>query len=276
MSDSTQLLPNGTQPASIATALSTEQFGAAPRDEAGTPAVLRPEDVRRQASLFRSARPESVIKWALTMFPGKTVLTASFGAGGVVLAHILSRIDRRVPVVFLDTRLHFRETYAFKNQFAARYGLSLLELTPLKDPGPLYETDPDRCCTLRKVEPLRRAIAGYDAWITAVRRDQADTRKAIEVLEYHEVDDGRPIVKVFPLAHWSQADVWRYIRENDLPHHPLLDQGYTSIGCWPCTRPTLPGEHQRAGRWSGKGKTECGLHTFTTKHAAAMTGRNHD
>ena len=108
------------------------------------------------------------------------------------------------------------------------------------------------------------ALAGFDAWISAVRQDQSDSRSATELLEYHEVA-GRPIVKVFPLAHWSRADVWDYIRENDVPYHPLLDQGYTSIGCWPCTRPTPPGEPERAGRWRGTGKTECGLHTFTVK-----------
>jgi phosphoadenosine phosphosulfate reductase len=182
----------------------------------------------------------------------------------VVLAHLISRIDRSVPVIFLDTRFHFRETYEFKRRFAQRYGLNLVELKPLTDPGPLYKTDPDRCCFIRKVEPLERAIVAFDAWISAVRQDQSETRRATELVEYHEVND-HPIVKVFPLARWSRADVWRYIRENGVPYHPLLDQGYTSIGCWPCTRPTAPGEAERAGRWSGSGKTECGLHTFTAK-----------
>jgi len=110
------------------------------------------------------------------------------------------------------------------------------------------------------------------AWISAARQDQSATRSATELLEYHEIA-GRPILKVFPLARWSRADVWRYIRENGIPYHPLLDQGYTSIGCWPCTRPTAPGEPERAGRWSGTGKTECGLHTFTVKREAdAVSG----
>jgi phosphoadenosine phosphosulfate reductase len=170
-------------------------------------------------------------------------------------------------VIFLDTRFHFPETYAFKQRFVEQYGLNLVELTPLTDPGPLYKTDPDRCCFIRKVEPLERAMVGFDALISAVRQDQSDSRAATEVVEYHEVA-GRPIVKVFPLARWSRADVWRYIRENGVPYHPLLDQGYSSIGCWPCTRPTAPGEGERAGRWSGMGKTECGLHTFTTKREA--------
>ena len=223
--------------------------------------------IRERATTLSGADPATMLVWVVETFPGKAALTVSFGGGGVVLAHLISRIDRSVPVIFLDTRFHFPETYAFKQRFVEQYGLNLVELTPLTDPGPLYKTDPDRCCFIRKVEPLERAMVGFDAWISAVRQDQSDSRAATEVVEYHEVA-GRPIVKVFPLARWSRADVWRYIRENGVPYHPLLDQGYSSIGCWPCTRPTAPGEAERAGRWSGMGKTECGLHTFTTKREA--------
>lgn len=226
--------------------------------------MISAAEVRRLADGFRGADPEALVAWAIESFPERAALTLSFGGGGVVLAHMISRIDKRVPVIFLDTGCHFPETLAFKEQFAAQYALNLIEVQPAMDPGPLYRTDPDRCCAIRKVEPMERAIAGYDAWISGLRRDQGDTRRSLELLEYHELD-GRPIVKVFPLAEWRHADVWRYIREHGVPSHPLLDRGYTSIGCWPCTRPTLPGEPERAGRWSGTGKTECGLHTFTTK-----------
>ncbi len=226
--------------------------------------MLSPVEVRRRAATFRGASPETIVAWTLQTFPHRTALTVSFGGGGVVLAHIVSRLDRSVPVLFLDTGFHFPETYAFKKSFAARYGLNVVELHPLTDPGPLYQTDPDRCCWMRKVEPLQRALAEFDAWISAVRQDQSVTRTEAELLEYHELD-GRLIIKVFPLAHWTQEDMWRYVRQHDVPYHPLLDQGYTSIGCWPCTRPTRPGEPERAGRWSGTGKTECGLHTFTTR-----------
>lgn len=229
--------------------------------------MLSAVQVRDRATALSGADPATTLAWAVETFPGKVALTVSFGGSGVVLAHLISRIDRTVPVIFLDTRFHFRETYAFKQRFAEQYCLNLVELTPLTDPGPLYQTDPDRCCFIRKVEPLERALVGFDAWISAVRQDQSASRAAIEVVEYHEVG-GRPIVKVFPLARWSQADVWRYIREHGVLYHPLLDQGYTSIGCWPCTRPTAPGEAERAGRWSGTGKTECGLHTFTVKREA--------
>ena len=230
--------------------------------------MLSAAQVREHAATLRGADPERTLAWAVEMFPGKAALTVSFGGGGVVLAHLLSRIDGTVPVLFLDTRFHFPETYAFKRRFVEQYGLNLVELEPLTEPGPLYQTDPDRCCFIRKVEPLARALVGYDAWISAVRQDQSDSRAATELLEYHEVG-GRPIVKVFPLAHWSRADVWDYIRDNGVPYHPLLDKGYTSIGCWPCTRPTARGEAEREGRWSGMGKTECGLHTFTVKRGEA-------
>ncbi|HYF95889.1 MAG TPA: phosphoadenylyl-sulfate reductase [Symbiobacteriaceae bacterium] len=223
-----------------------------------------PEMVRSQAQNLADATPEEVLAWAIRTFPGRAGLTCSFSGQGVVLAHMIARIDRRVPVIFLDTGLHFPETYAFRDQFVAKYDLNLVEYRPATDPGALYETDPDGCCAIRKVEPMQRAISGLDAWITALRRDQSETRSDAGLLEYHEVE-GRPLVKVLPLAHWSRKEVWRYISEHAIPYHPLLDQGYSSIGCQPCTRPTLPGEHERAGRWSGKGKTECGLHTFTRR-----------
>jgi phosphoadenosine phosphosulfate reductase len=226
--------------------------------------VYSPGEVHEQAAALRGTAPEDIVRWALTTFPGKTALTVSFGGGGVVLASMISQIDKTVPVIFLDTGFHFPETLEFKTRFVEKYGLNLIEMHPLTDPGPLYQTDPDACCGIRKVEPLQRALTGFDAWISAVRGDQGSSRAGVEVVEYHE-SGGQPIVKVFPLAAWSRDDVWRYIREHDILYHPLLDQGFTSIGCWPCTRATRPGEPERAGRWSGMGKTECGLHTFTTK-----------
>jgi phosphoadenosine phosphosulfate reductase len=220
---------------------------------------------------LESAHPEEIVAWTVATFPGKTALTLSFGGGGVVLAHIVSRIDRTVPVIFIDTGMHFPETYAFKQEFAGRYRLNLVEVRPASDPGPLYRTDPDRCCRIRKVEPIEPVIAGFDAWISGLRRDQSPSRAALQPVERHDVD-GRPVVKVFPLARWSREDVLAYIKDHDIPSHPLLDKGYTSIGCWPCTRPTRPGEPERAGRWSGTGKVECGLHTFTARGTGAQHG----
>jgi phosphoadenosine phosphosulfate reductase len=226
--------------------------------------MLSPVQVKEQATELEGASPEAILTWAVETFPGRTALTVSFGGGGVVLAHMLSQIDKRVPVLFLDTGFHFPETLAFKDAFVERYGLNLIDLHPATDPGPLYQTDPDRCCWIRKVEPLERALVDFDSWISAVRNDQSESRASIEVLEYHVAGE-HPVVKIYPLARWSREQVKAYISEHEVPYHPLLDQGFTSIGCWPCTRATRPGEPERAGRWSGMGKTECGLHTFTVK-----------
>jgi phosphoadenosine phosphosulfate reductase len=205
-----------------------------------------------------------VMEWALREFTGRVALSASFGGGGLVLAHMLSEIDRTVPVLFIDTGFLFNETLVFRDEFASRYGLNVVTLAPSEDPGPLYRTDPDRCCHIRKVEPMQRALPGYDAWISAIRRNQTETRAQLRVIEEHE-NVGRTLFKIHPLAAWSRDDVARYLREHDIPEHPLSQRGYTSIGCWPCTRPTKAGEHERAGRWSGSGKTECGLHTIATR-----------
>ena len=221
-----------------------------------------PEEIRARNQTLRRLHPEAILAWSVANFPGRLALTLSFGGPGVALAHMLSRLDRSVPVIFLDTGYLFPETHSFKDAFVERYRLPVMEARPPADPGPLYATDPDRCCRLRKVEPVRRALRGFDAWVSALRRDQGPTRQATEVVEHHELD-GRPLVKVHPLAYWSRAEVWAYLRRHRVPYHPLLERGYSSLGCWPCTRAAGPGEPERAGRWSGTGKTECGLHTFT-------------
>lgn len=234
------------------------------------PVEITPEYVAAEAARLAESPPEAILDWALERFSPRVGLTCSFSGAGVVLAHLISQRAPAVPVIFLNTGFHFPETLAFKDQFVAQYGLNLVELGPIpSEPDvqieQLYATDPDRCCHLRKVEPMVRALEDLDAWVTALRRDQSETRAAIEVLEYHETEGGRPLVKVLPLARWSRSQVWNYILENKIPYHPLLDQGYKSIGCWPCTRPTGADEPERAGRWSGQSKTECGLHTFTKR-----------
>lgn len=235
--------------------------------------AVTPEEVQAAARELAAAPPEEVLRWAIGRFAPRVALTCSFSGAGVVLAHLISRLAPETPVIFLDTGFHFPETLAFRDEFVRRYGLNLVNVTPLltveeqaaQYGDRLYERDPDLCCRLRKVEPMERVLAGLDAWITALRRDQSETRATVEVVEYHELPDGRPLAKVMPLAHWTRSQVWNYILENKIPYHPLLDQGYKSIGCWPCTRPTAPGDPERAGRWAGTGKTECGLHTFTRR-----------
>jgi phosphoadenosine phosphosulfate reductase len=228
--------------------------------------MLDAVEAQRMATALRGERPEAILAWAAQTFPGRVALSLSFGGPGVALAHMLSTIDRSVPVLFIDTGMLFSETLAFKDAFAEQYGLTVRTLRPDHDPGPLYETDTDGCCAIRRVEPMQRALIDYDAWVSGLRRDQSASRGAIEAVELHE-SEGRSVAKVYPLAYWSRADVWRYLTDNKIPYHPLLDQGYTSIGCWPCTRPNADPTNERAGRWAGLGKTECGLHTFTTRDA---------
>lgn len=230
--------------------------------------MLDAAGVRVRAAALRHSHPREALTWAAVTFRGRVALSVSFGGSGVVLAHMLAGVDRTVPVLFLDTRMLFEETYVHRRAFAERYGITVIDVTPDTDPGPLYETDPDACCDIRKVEPMRKALGVFDAWISAIRRDQGPTRADTEVVEYHEID-GRPLVKVHPLAYWTRPQVWRYIAEHGIPYNPLLDQGYSSLGCWPCTRRTQAGETERAGRWNGSNKTECGLHTFTARRGDA-------
>lgn len=197
------------------------------------------------------------------LFPGRIALVSSFGADSVALLHMVSRIDRGLPVLFLDTGKHFWETRRYRDEVAATLGLTnVIDLHPAAaelsaaDPaGTLHASNPDLCCAIRKVRPLGDALSGYDAWITGRRRDQTFVRGGMPVVE----KDG-PRTKFNPLAGWSRDDVESYIDANDLPRNPLVFMGYPSVGCEPCTAPVAPGEDARAGRWRGTAKTECGIH----------------
>lgn len=228
-----------------------------------------------------------IVRWASRQFGDGLVLTCSFGGGGIVLAHMVQQHCPDVPIVFLDTGFHFPETLQFKEEFASRFNLQVIDVRPrltveeqAAQYGPeLYARQPDLCCAQRKVEPLAAALLdrGVDGWMSALRRDQSPTRKNIRTLEWHTLtepnsDRRRRIVKVHPLASWTRGDVERYIADHDLPRHPLLDEGYTSIGCAPCTALPLNGDGERSGRWAGTGKTECGLHTFTARSPAPQDG----
>lgn len=197
-------------------------------------------------------------------FPGRIALASSFGADSVVLLHMVSRIAPETPVLFLDTGKLFPETLDYKQRLVAALGLTdIRSVSPdhrslaADDPsGHLWVVEPDRCCALRKVQPLQQALEGFDAWITGRKRFQAETRARLPV---YERDGAR--TKINPLAGWSAADVAAYMAHHDLPRHPLVAQGYSSIGCATCTTPTRPDEDARAGRWRHRGKTECGIHS---------------
>ena len=206
-----------------------------------------------------------VLSWAAERFAPRITFATGFGAEGCVIVDLIARQRLPIDLFTLDTGLLFPETYALWRRLEARYGLLIRAVRPeqtveeqaLAHGDRLWERDADRCCALRKVEPLRSALAGFDAWIAAIRRDQtADRAKAAVV----ERDARYGLVKVNPLVAWTSADVAAYVREHDVPVNPLHDQGYPSIGCVPCTSRVLPGEDPRAGRWRGRTKTECGLH----------------
>ena len=208
------------------------------------------------ASAELEHKPASAaIKWAWERFGTDIVLAASFQ--DCVLIDVASRAAPGIEVVFLDTQYHFAETLWFLEKVRERYDLNLRVMQPLVSPDDLWQVDQSECCALRKVEPLARALDGKDAWITGLRRSEAPTRAKSPVVH---LDVGRGVVKVNPMAAWTDLDVEGDIADHNLPVHPLKLQGYPSIGCWPCTRPVRDGEDPRAGRWAGTGKTECGLH----------------
>jgi phosphoadenosine phosphosulfate reductase len=227
---------------------------------------------------YRHHAASAVLRHALSdPQVGRIALVSSFGAESVALLHMLAVIDRTVPVLFIDTAMLFPETLDYQRQVAERLDLSDLRIIRARpvalaaqDPdGLLHQSDPDACCALRKTEPLERALHGFDAWITGRKRFQASTRAA---LEFFEADtDGR--LKVNPLAHWDKGDVQDYMINNRLPRHPLVARGYPSIGCAPCTSPVKPGEDERAGRWRGAAKEECGIHFVNGKMVRTGAGQ---
>jgi phosphoadenosine phosphosulfate reductase len=208
---------------------------------------------------------EEVIRWGLAEFNPSVALASSFGAEDVVMIDIAARVRPDFRVFTLDTDFLFPETYGLLRKIEKKYGIKVERaksvLTPEKQAelhGPaLWSVDPNQCCALRKVEPLKRTLAGLNAWVTGIRRDQAATRANAKKIEW---DEKFGLVKLNPLADWTWDGVWQYIRANDVPYNPLHDFNYPSIGCTYCTRPVGEGEDPRAGRWSGFDKKECGLH----------------
>ena len=197
---------------------------------------------------------------------GPACVTSSFQADCMVLVHLLTRRSPDIPVLFLDTGYHFAETYAYRDAMAARFGLNLLNLLPRQtiaeqtaEFGVLYHDAPDRCCKLRKVEPLFTALEAYDVWFTALRREQSPTRANLQERDQFPLPGGKVLAKISPLAGWTTRDVWDYLRHNAIPLLPLYERGYSSIGCEPCTSLPLDPNQPRSGRWSGH-KLECGIH----------------
>ncbi|MDE3026590.1 MAG: phosphoadenylyl-sulfate reductase [Acidobacteriota bacterium] len=208
---------------------------------------------------------EECLLWAYGRFGDKLCLTCSWQKQSSVLVHMVSELGLDVPVIELDTGLFFQETYETRERLVQRYGLELVRPEVMtiaeqhRQEGPnLWETSPDRCCHVRKVEPLERALKDFDAWISGIRREQSLTRKDAERVEFSERYD---VWKIQPLVDWDAKRVDAYIHVNEIPYNPLHDAGYPSIGCIPCTRPVSRDEDERAGRWADSDKIECGIHT---------------
>lgn len=207
-----------------------------------------------------------IIQWAYDSFGSSVVYACSFGAEGMVLIDLISKVKKDAKIVFLDTEVHFQETYELIDKVKKKYPALDIELKKPKLTldeqadqygSALWKRQPDQCCFIRKIKPLEEALSGAPAWISGLRREQSPSRKNTDFINK---DERFKSIKVCPLIHWTWDDVWEYIQVNNLPYNELHDQGYPSIGCMPCTFPTNESGDSRAGRWAGFNKTECGLH----------------
>jgi phosphoadenosine phosphosulfate reductase len=236
--------------------------------DAGSPPT--PDFLAELASFsqqLETATPQQILQWAVERYAPRFTMATAFGPEGMTLIHMLAEIAPDTPIFNLETGYQFPETLELRERVAKRYGIEVelkrpelsVEQYEAAHGGPVYRSQPDKCCFDRKIKLLYDAVEGMAAWASAIRRDQSPDRARAPIVGW---DKKFKLVKVSPLANWTKKDVWRLITDHDIPYNPLHDQGYTSIGCQPCTRAVLFGEDDRAGRWSGFTKTECGLHSL--------------
>jgi phosphoadenosine phosphosulfate reductase len=221
------------------------------------------------------ASPQVVLQWAVEEFGIRLTMATAFGAEGCCLIHMLADVGPDVRIFNLDTGYQFPETLELRERIRRRYGIDVELVRPeltveeyeTEHGGPLYRHRPDQCCHDRKTVPLKKAIAGYEAWISAIRRDQTADRAAAQIVQW---DAKFSLVKVNPLLNWTRKDVWNFVLKHDIPYNPLHDRGYPSIGCQPCTAPVGEGADERAGRWAGTAKKECGLHVIEVQDGSGI------
>jgi phosphoadenosine phosphosulfate reductase len=235
------------------------------------------EEIAAANELLAAAPPQDVLRWAVRHFHPRLLMATAFGAEGCCIIHLLADVEPTTTVINLETGYQFPETLALRERIKDRYGIEVEYVRPeltvaeyeAEHGGPLHVHRPDQCCHDRKVLPLRRALERLRprAWISAIRKDQTADRAVAGVVQW---DAKFNLVKVNPLLNWTKKDVWKFITDHDVPYNPLHDQNYPSIGCWPCTRAVQPGEDDRAGRWAGKVKKECGLHVVEVKDGAGI------
>ena len=242
----------------------------APGSAAADPPLYPTEDflaeLARCSGELELATPQEILHWGIERFAPRFTMATAFGPEGMCLIHMLAELGGKTPIFNLDTGYQFAETLELRETVRTRYGIEVQYKRPATsvaeyeqmNGGPVYKTNPDRCCAERKIAVLHEAARGFHAWASAIRRDQSADRAGVPILGW---DAKFHLVKLSPLARWTKREVWSFITTHDIPYNPLHDAGYPSIGCWPCTRSILAGEDERAGRWSGFAKTECGLHT---------------
>ena len=241
-----------------------------PRGALAADPPLEPTDellaeLKADSDRLESATPQEILSWAVERFAPHFTMATAFGPEGMTIIHMLSEIAPETPIFNLETGYQFQETLDLRERVRKRYGitveykmpeLSVAEYEAVHG-GPVYKTNPNQCCFDRKLKVLHQAASGFHAWASAIRRDQSPDRAKAPIVGW---DRKFQLVKVSPLANWTKKDVWKLIADKDIPYNPLHDQGYPSVGCQPCTRAVGIGEDERAGRWSGFQKTECGLH----------------
>jgi len=237
--------------------------------------TVSPEDLAAANQVLEGKTPQELLRWAVERFYPRLTMATAFGAEGCCLIHMLADIEPRVRIFNLETGYQFPQTLELRERIKQRYGIEVEYIYPemsvveyeAEHGGPLYRHRPDQCCYDRKVLPLRRAVAGYEAWISSIRRDQTNHRAAANPVQW---DAKFGLVKVNPLLSWGRREVWGYIHEQDIPYNPLHDRDYPSIGCWPCTGPVQSGDDDRAGRWAGTAKKECGLHVIEHQEGSGI------
>jgi phosphoadenosine phosphosulfate reductase len=233
--------------------------------------MISAQEIERLSTEFETKPPQEIIMWAVNHFWPEVAMSSSFQTQSMPLLHMVTSLKRGIPVFFIDTGYHFWETLMFREKIASEWQINVIDLYrdsrwdvfAKQNTRSLPIADPNLCCYLHKVQPMQKALKDIKAWISGIRRDQTAVRANAKILELQE--DG--LLKINPLLNWTKADIKKYMEENHLPAHPLYEKGYRSVGCAPCTVAIGLNDDERAGRWAGRGKVECGLHTdmFTKK-----------
>jgi phosphoadenosine phosphosulfate reductase len=234
------------------------------------------EEVEALQDAAETWTPQQTLSWAFETFGGNVAISSAFGAEGMVVIDVASRVRETFRLFTLDTEFLFPETYSLMDRIEEKYGVTIEKVCPAQSPdeqerahgAALWSRNPDLCCNLRKVQPLRRKLGELGAWITSIRRDQTSARSGARRVEW---DSNFGLAKINPIVDWTSRQVWRYIHDHEVPYNQLHDQNYPSIGCTHCTRAVGAGEDQRAGRWPGFAKTECGLHVIQPAADATET-----